>query len=102
MKPKPNKPTAKLPRARVMYQDPSGACWFYAGTCKAAVPAAVIPTHTAAQARQICKAAKFLQLSPEEQREFLSFAIQDELGRSDSPFNAALECLRVMGLGGGK
>lgn len=109
--------TKKLPRARVMWGDTAELKGKGRVDARPAqwspdlIPVAVIPTHTAAQAKRIVKAAPFLQLTEEEQVEQMAEAISDSKFRKgifrllaeeiqDDYRSIARAVLKCMGLGG--
>lgn len=98
MKPKPT--PKKLPRARVSASMTNGLFSVRRNiTAKNAIPVAVIPCHTAAQAKRIVKAAPFLQMTQHQQEQVVTMALIDSW--SDGSFHdVARAVLRCMGLGG--
>ena len=111
----PEKHAAKLPRARVMWavKDPSGIelcasqedAAFKVGIAEdgdeamSCYPLVIIEPDSAAQARQIVKAAPFLQLSEGEKVERLAALFAGEF---DDGVGQARAVLAAVGMGGGK
>lgn len=98
----------KLPRAKVMFGYPAqyaeGSCYVCNSKRKYAaqdLTFAVLPCHTAAQAKAICRAAPFLQMTEGEKEQVLTMALIDSWA-GGSFHDVARACLRAMGLGGGK
>ena len=79
-------PAAQRPKAKVLY---------YLHTDYANAPCLAVPCLTRKEAKE---RERWENLGWEEKRDELSGIIQDEMGRSDSPFNSAIAVLARMGM----